>query len=101
MPGSRPRVGGTMTDTANNAPGTADRDLGGCPVKHLDFSAAASLATYWNGGDVLRGTARVFFTSFPQGLWVFPRHDAVRDIYRDTDRFCSESFTPWEPNPVY
>jgi cytochrome P450 len=68
---------------------------------HLDFSTAASVGTYWNMADDLRNTTPAFFNTFAQGYWVFTHHDAVRDMYRDTERFCSESFTPWEPDPVY
>jgi cytochrome P450 len=70
-------------------------------VKHLDFSPAAAIGTYWDLADRLREETPVFFNTFAQGYWVFTHHDAVRDIYRDTTRFCSESFTPWEPEPVY
>jgi cytochrome P450 len=68
---------------------------------HIDFSAAASVGTYWDLADDLRETTPAFFNTFAQGYWVFTHHDAVRDMYRDTERFCSESFTPWEPEPVY
>jgi cytochrome P450 len=93
-----------MTDaatTGTDAGSTAGRDLAGCPVKHYDFAQSAEVGTYLRLADELREEGPVFFNSFAQGYWVFTRHDAVREIYRQADLFSSESFTPHEPNPVY
>jgi cytochrome P450 len=90
-----------VTGTVNDPVGVVGRDIGRCPVVHLDFSQPAEVGTYWRQADDLRETAPAFFNTFAQGYWVFTRHDAVHDIYRDPDLFSSESFTPWEPEPVY
>ena len=43
----------------------------------------------------------MFFNSYAQGYWVFTRHEAVREIYKNPDIFSSESITPWQPDPIY
>lgn len=78
-----------------------DRDLRGCPVMHEDFSRARDAGSHWEWADELRETAPVYFNTFAQGYWIFTRHDAVRDIYKTPEVFSSESFTPWDPEPIY
>jgi cytochrome P450 len=80
---------------------TAERDLGGCPVMHRDFSSTQPAGCHWALADELRETGPVFFNTFLQGYWVFTRHDAVRDIYKTPELFSSESITPWQPDPIY
>ena len=80
---------------------TVERDLGGCPVMHRDFSGAQPAGCHWALADELRETGPVFFNTFAQGYWVFTRHDAVRDIYKTPELFSSESITPWQPDPIY
>jgi cytochrome P450 len=81
--------------------GAAERELGGCPVIHRDFSPAQAAGCHWQLADELRETSPVFFNTFAQGYWIFTRHDAVRDIYKTPELFSSESITPWEPDPIY
>jgi cytochrome P450 len=78
-----------------------DRELGGCPVMHEDFSRMRAVGSHWQWADELREGSPVYFNTFAQGYWIFTRHDAVRDIYKTPEIFSSESFTPWEPEPVY
>jgi cytochrome P450 len=78
-----------------------DRDLGGCPVMHEDFSRMRRVGSHWRWADELREGSPVYFNTFAQGYWIFTRHDAVRDIYKTPEIFSSESFTPWEPEPIY
>jgi cytochrome P450 len=78
-----------------------DRELGGCPVMHEDFSRARAAGSHWEWADELRESAPVYFNTFAQGYWIFTRHDAVRDIYKTPEVFSSESFTPWDPEPIY
>ena len=80
---------------------TVERDLGGCPVMHRDFSGAQPAGCHWALADELRETGPVFFNTFAQGYWIFTRHDAVRDIYKTPELFSSESITPWQPDPIY
>jgi cytochrome P450 len=89
-----------VIDTASHH-ATAERDLGGCPVMHSDFSSAQPAGCHWALADELRETGPVFFNTFAQGYWVFTRHDAVRDIYKTPELFSSESITPWQPDPIY
>jgi cytochrome P450 len=77
------------------------RELGGCPVMHEDFSRPKQVGCYWAWADRLRDESPVHFNTFAQGYWIFTRDDAVRDIYKTPELFCSDSFTPWEPEPVY
>jgi cytochrome P450 len=82
---------------------TAERDLGGCPVVHLDVTKPRPYGAHWELAKDLRETCPHFWTDYEGGggYWVFTQHDAVRDIYKTPEVFSSESFTPWEPNPVY
>jgi cytochrome P450 len=89
------------TDTSDAAVAPVDRDLGGCPVIHADFSESKEVGTYWRWADELRESSPAFFNTYGPGYWVFTRHDEVRDIYRNPDLFSSESITPWEPDPLY
>jgi cytochrome P450 len=90
-----------MTDTVSESTGVAGRDLGGCPVAHVEVFAPAEVGTYWRMADELRETGDRFFNTLAQGFWMFTRFDQVREIYTNPDVFSSESFTPWEPEPVY
>ena len=74
---------------------------GGCPVMHEDFSRMRAVGSHWQWADELREGSPVYFNTFAQGYWIFTRHDAVRDIYKTPEVFSSESFTPWEPEPIY
>jgi len=78
-----------------------DRELRGCPVMHRDFSPAREFGSHWQEAEELRESSPVYFNTFAQGYWVFTRHDAVRDMYKDHALFSSESITPWQPDPVY
>src|SRR5213592_6228 len=90
------------THTAPAAPTcAAERLLGGCPVMHDDFSRRRKASSYWRWATELRETSPVYFNTFAQGYWIFTRHDAVKDIYKTPDLFSSESFTPWDPEPIY
>jgi cytochrome P450 len=88
----------TEPDGAAQAVG---RELGGCPVKHFDFSAEKPMGTYWDLAKELRLACPHFFNTYAQGYWVFTQYDAVRDIYKNPDIFSSDSITPWEPDPIY
>jgi cytochrome P450 len=98
-----------VTETSQAAPtlepedraAAIGRDLGGCPVKHFDFSPARPMGSHWELAKELRLACPHFFNSYAQGYWVFTQYDAVRDIYKNPDIFSSESITPWEPDPVY
>ncbi len=83
------------------SPSAPGRKLGGCPVMHEDFSRPQPVGCYWAWADRLREDSPVYFNTFAQGYWIFTREDAVRDIYKTAELFCSDSFTPWEPEPVY
>ena len=89
-----------MTDMATT-PATVDRDLGGCPVIHRDFSPALPADCHWQLAKELREGAPVYFNTFAQGYWIFTRHDAVKDMYKHPELFSSESITPWQPDPIY
>jgi cytochrome P450 len=81
-----------------------ERELGGCPVKHLDFSSWRPMGSYWELAKELRLECPHFFNTYgdgSKGYWVFTQYDAVRDIYKNPQIFSSESITPWEPDPVY
>src|SRR5881409_3637022 len=74
----------------------------GCPVMHEDFSKERPLGAYWTLANELRESCPHFYNKYPGGgYWVFTRHDAVRDIYKTSEIFSSESFTPWDPEPIY
>src|SRR3954454_3358698 len=87
-----------MTETT---PAAVERELGGCPVMHRDFSRTEAAGCHWQQADELRESSPLYFNTFAQGYWVFTRYDAVRDMYKNPDVFSSESITPWEPEPVY
>lgn len=95
------------SQSAGGAEGAAqliDRDLGGCPVKHLDFSSWQPMGHYWDLAKELRLDCPHFFNTYgdgSKGYWVFTQHAAVRDIYKNPQIFSSESITPWDPEPVY
>ena len=89
-----------MTEMAT-PPEAPQRDVGGCPVMHRDFAPPGPAGCYWELANELRDGSPVYFNTFAQGYWIFTRHDAVKDIYKTPEIFSSESFTPWEPNPVY
>ncbi len=78
-----------------------NRETGGCPVMHEDFSRPQAVGCYWAWADRLREESPVYFNTFAQGYWIFTREDAVRDIYKTPELFCSDSFTPWDPEPLY
>jgi cytochrome P450 len=78
-----------------------DRNLSGCPVMHGDFAPTTAVGRHWEWADELREGSPVYFNTFAQGYWIFTRHDAVRDIYKTPELFSSESFTPWDPEPIY
>lgn len=90
-----------MTDTVSDSTGVIDRDVRGCPVVRTEVFAAAEAGSYWRKADELRETSSRFFNTLAQGFWMFTRYDQVREIYQNPDLFSSESFTPWEPEPVY
>ena len=85
-------------DTIDAAP---QRDLGGCPVKHLVVAADQAAGLYWQQGDELRETTPVFFNDHAQGYWVVSRYEQVKDLYQNAELFSSESFTAWDPDPPY
>lgn len=80
---------------------TIGRDVGRCPVIHLDPSAPMEAGSYWRQADELRERGEAFFNTMAQGYWVFTRHEQVREIYKHPELFSSESFTPWDPEPAY
>jgi cytochrome P450 len=90
-----------VTETTPESVKPADRELGGCPVIHADFSPPKEAGGYWHWADELRESSPAFFNTYGPGYWVFTRHEEVRDIYQNPDLFSSESITPWEPEPVY
>jgi cytochrome P450 len=89
-----------MTDMTTK-PAKVERDLGGCPVMHRDFSPAQPAGCHWQLANELREGSPVYFNTFAQGYWIFTRHEAVKDMYKQSEIFSSESITPWEPNPIY
>jgi cytochrome P450 len=80
---------------------TIDREVGGCPVMHLDFTEPADVGSYWALADELREQSPAIFDTVAQGFWVFTRHEQVREIYAQPGLFSSDSFTPWDPEPAY
>ncbi len=90
-----------MTEAVGQPEGTVGRDVGTCPVAHIDPSPALEVGSYWRQADELREQSPALFSTMAQGFWVFTRHDAVRDVYKHPDVFSSESITPWEPDPAY
>jgi cytochrome P450 len=95
---SRMAIEGTTAATAGQ---TTTTNGNGCPVMHEDFSRMKAAGCHWAWADELREGSPVYFNTFAQGYWIFTRHDAVRDIYKTPEIFSSESFTPWEPDPIY
>jgi cytochrome P450 len=89
-----------MTEMATT-PAQVERDLGGCPVLHRDFSPTQPAGCHWQLAKELREGSPVYFNTFAQGYWIFTRHEAVKDMYKQSEIFSSESITPWEPNPIY
>ena len=89
-----------MTDMAT-PPTAVERDLGGCPVMHRDFSPPMPAGCHWELAKELREGSPVYFNTFAQGYWIFTRYDAVRDMYKQPEIFSSESITPWQPDPIY
>jgi cytochrome P450 len=97
----QPAVDESVQKVAGRGCPVMHRDLGGCPVMHEDFSHPRPVGSYWRWATELREESPVYFNTFAQGYWIFTRHDAVRDIYKTPELFSSESFTPWEPEPIY
>ena len=93
----------TVTTHAVDDPATvAARNGGGCPVMHHDFAPSRPMGTHWELAKQLREACPHFYNAYDKGgYWVFTRHDAVRDIYKQADIFSSASITPWEPDPIY
>ena len=60
---------------------TIDREVGGCPVMHLDVHRPADVGSYWALADELREQSPAIFDTVAQGFWVFTRHEQVREIY--------------------
>jgi len=89
-----------MTEMAAS-PQTPQRDVGGCPVMHRDFAPPGPAGCHWDLAKEMRDGSPVYFNTFAQGYWIFTRHDAVKDIYKTPELFSSESFTPWDPEPIY
>ncbi|GAA2410996.1 cytochrome P450 [Actinomadura vinacea] len=89
-----------MSESADAAE-TNGRDLGGCPVVHLDVSPPLEAGSYWRQADELREIGPALFNTMGPGYWMFTGHEQVRDIYQQPEIFSSESITPWEPEPAY
>jgi cytochrome P450 len=88
-----------MTETRSAE--AVERELGGCPVMHRDFSGSQAAGCHWQLAEELREASPLYFNTFAQGYWVFTRYDAVRDMYKSPAIFSSESITPWQPDPIY
>ena len=88
-----------MTETTSAE--AVQRELGGCPVMHRDFSGSQAAGCHWELAEELREASPLYFNTFAQGYWVFTRYDAVRDMYKNPEIFSSESITPWQPDPIY
>jgi cytochrome P450 len=88
-----------MTETTSSE--AVERELGGCPVMHRDFSGSQAAGCHWELAEELREASPLHFNTFAQGYWVFTRYDAVRDMYKSPEIFSSESITPWQPDPIY
>ena len=88
-----------MTETTSAE--AVQRELGGCPVMHRDFSGSQAAGCHWELAEELREASPLYFNTFAQGYWVFTRYDAVRDMYKSPEIFSSESITPWQPDPIY
>ncbi len=85
----------------NVDPGTVARDVGACQVKNFTVFADQEAGQYWSEAETLREESAAFFNAHAQGYWVVTRFDAVRDMYQNVDKFSSESFTAWDPNPPH
>jgi cytochrome P450 len=81
-----------MTETTSAE--AVQRELGGCPVMHRDFSGSQAAGCHWELAEELREASPLYFNTFAQGYWVFTRYDAVRDMYKNPEIFSSESITP-------
>jgi cytochrome P450 len=91
-----------LADSVTESVATVERDVGGCPVMHHDFSKPRPYGEHWQLAKQLRESCPHFYNKYEGGgYWVFTQHDAVRDIYKTPEIFSSESITPWEPNPIY
>ncbi len=86
-----------MTDTVSDSTGVVDRDMGGCPVAHVEVFAPAEAGSYWRTADELRQAGDRFYNTLAQGFWMFTRYEQVREIYNNPETFSSESFTPGSP----
>ena len=67
-----------MTETTSAE--AVQRELGGCPVMHRDFSGSQAAGCHWELAEELREASPLYFNTFAQGYWVFTRYDAVRDM---------------------
>ena len=76
-----------------------ERDLGGCPVMHLEVVRAAG-GQYWAKATSSARRPRCSSTPTPRATGSSP-HEQVKDLYQNVDLFSSESFTAWDPNPPY
>ena len=83
-----------MTSTASESIQEVVDHPAGCPVFHQDFSEAKPIGCHWALADRLREQGPLYYNEFAKGYWVFTRHDAVRDIYKNPEIFSSESITP-------
>jgi cytochrome P450 len=93
---------GTITVTQGTISAEGAEISGGCPVLNHDFSKPREVGAHWALAQELRESCPHFYNRYADGgYWVFTRHEAVRDIYKNPDLFSSESITPWEPNPIY
>ena len=90
-----------MSNTIDGSVEGLARELGGCPVVHLEVAAPADAGTHWRLADELRETGPRFFNTLAQGFWMFTRHEQVKEIYQQPEIFSSESFIPWDPEPAY
>jgi cytochrome P450 len=90
-----------VTDSNGSTGDAGERDLGGCPVIHLDPSPPREAGSYWQQADELREAGPAFFSTMGPGFWVFTRYDTVKEMYQHPETFSSESITPWEPDPAY
>jgi cytochrome P450 len=90
-----------VTTIASESSQTTAGHPPGCPVFHQDFSEPKPIGCHWALADRLREQGPLYYNEFSSGYWIFTRHDAVRDIYKNPEIFSSESITPWEPEPIY
>jgi cytochrome P450 len=90
-----------VSDTVQHSTAAVARQDVRCPVVHQDFSEPKEACSYLRLADELRESAPLFFNQYAQGYWVFTRHEAVMEMYKNPDIFSNESITPWEPEPAY